>query len=69
MLQGDYSRGIPEVEVPKTTGSSLGPANPREVGRGKKEEKERKKDIQRRESARKEIEFKRTQREEKEKQE
>ena len=38
VLQGDYSRGIPEAQVPKTTGSSPGPANPRDVGRGKREE-------------------------------
>ena len=36
VLQGDYSRGIPEAQVPKTTGSSPGPANPRDVGRKKK---------------------------------
>ena len=38
VLEGDYSHGIPEAQVPKTTGSSSGPANPRNVGRRKREE-------------------------------
>ena len=40
LLQGDYSHSIPEAQVPKTTGSSPGPANPRDVGRKKKGKKE-----------------------------
>ena len=69
VLQGNDSHGIPKSQVPKITRSSPGPNYPRDVG-GKKGWK---KEIQRRESSRKEIEFKnefrRIQREEKEKQE
>ena len=69
VLQGDYSRRIPEAQVPKTTGSSPGPANPRGVGRGKREEERNTKKRVKRKGIKLKNEFKRIQREEKEKQE
>ena len=69
VLQGNDSRGISKSQVPITTRSSLGPINPRDVGRGKREETRTTEKRIIKKGNRIKNEFRRIQRDEKEKQE